>query len=168
MRNLLILPIVTFLAIGCGGVKAAGSGSDSAETWLSSTINGQKVGYSVYRFDRNPGGYRFESFIKMTLAMAGKEQQVQSHSEAYTGPDLALQNFTFTFSSQSASFGVKGRVVGDTLWITAPGSKEERSITLTGLPGIRVGQVRGGPEIGQRFDLQGPDLRCSRHGRVVG
>ncbi len=132
MRNLLIITSVVFLVVGCGGAKAARSGSDSAETWLSSTINGQKVGYSVYRFDKTPAGYRFESFIKMTLAMAGKEQQVQSHSEAYTGPDLTLQNFTFTFSSQSASFGVKGRVVGDTLWITAPGSKEERSLTLTG------------------------------------
>jgi len=132
MRNLYILVTVAVLAVGCGGAKAARSGSDSAETWLSSTINGQKVGYSVYRFDQSPGGYRFESFIKMTIAMAGKEQQVQSRSEAYTGPDLVLQNFTFTFSSQSASFGVKGRVVGDTLWITAPDSKEQRSITLTG------------------------------------
>jgi hypothetical protein len=132
MRNLLIITSVVFLVVGCGGAKAARSGSDSAETWLSSTINGQKVGYSVYRFDQTPAGYRFESYIKMTLAMGGKEQQVQSHSEAYTGPDLALQNFTFTFSSQSTSFGVKGRVVGDTLWITAPGSKDERSITLTG------------------------------------
>jgi hypothetical protein len=132
MRNLYILAVVAFLAAGCGGAKAARSGSDSAETWLSSTIEGQKVGYSVYRFDRTPAGYRFESFIKMTLAMAGKEQQVQSHSEAYTGTDLALQSFTFTFSSKSTSFGVKGRVVGDTLWITAPGSKEERSITLDG------------------------------------
>jgi hypothetical protein len=132
MRNVLILAIAAVVAVGCGGAKAAKAGSDSAETWLSSTINGQKVGYSVYRFDQTPAGYRFESYIKMTIAMAGKEQQVQSHSEAYTGPDLALQNFSFTFSSQDRSFAVKGRVVGDTLWITAPGSKEERSITLTG------------------------------------
>jgi len=132
MRFLHVLASVAVLAVGCGGAKAARSGSDSAETWLSSTINGQKVGYSVYRFEQSPGGYRFESFIKMTIAMAGKEQQVQSHSEAFAGPDLALQTFNFTFSSQSASFGVKGRVVGDTLWIEAPGSKEQRSITLTG------------------------------------
>jgi hypothetical protein len=132
MRFLHILASVAVLAGGCGGSKSARSGSDSAEAWLSSTISGQKVGYSVYRFDQSPGGYRFESFIKMTLAMAGTEQQVQSHSEAFTGPDLALQSFTFTFSSQNRSFAVKGRVVGDTLWIESPGSKEQRSITLTG------------------------------------
>jgi hypothetical protein len=106
--------------------------AQSAEVWLSSTIGGQKVGYSVYRFDQQPSGYRFESFIKMTLAMAGKEQQVQSHSVAFTGPDLALRSFSFTFSSQNRSFAVKGRVAGDELWITAPGSKEERSIKLNG------------------------------------
>jgi hypothetical protein len=132
MRNVLILAMVAVLAVGCGGAKAARAGSDSAEAWLSSTINGQKVGYSVYRFDQTPAGYRFESFIKMTIAMAGKEQQVQSHSEAFTGTDLALQSFSFTFSSQNRSFAVKGRVVGDTLWIKDPTSKEERSITLTG------------------------------------
>jgi hypothetical protein len=132
MRNVVILAIVAALAVGCGGAKAARSGSDSAEAWLSSTINGQKVGYSVYRFDQTPAGYRFESFIKMTIAMAGKEQQVQSRSEAFTGPDLALQNFSFTFSSQDRSFAVKGRVAGDTLWIKDPTSTEERSITVTG------------------------------------
>ncbi len=132
MRNLLVLVIVAVIAVGCGGAKAARTGADSAEAWLSSTIGGQKVGYSVYRFDQVPGGYRFESFIKMTLAMAGKEQQVQSRSEAYTGPDLTLVNFSFTFSAEDHPFAVKGRVAGNTLWITAPGSKEERSIDLTG------------------------------------
>ena len=132
MRDCSGLALAVVLAVGCGGAKAPKPGTDSAEAWLSSTIQGQKVGYSVYRFDQQADGYRFESFIKMTLAMQGKEQQVQSHSEAYTGPDLVLQSFTFNFSSQDRSFGVKGRVVGDTLWIAAPGSREERSITLTG------------------------------------
>jgi hypothetical protein len=143
MKRLFILAAIVVIAVGCGGAKASKPGSDSAEAWLSSTINGQKVGYSVYRFDQISGGYRFESFIKMTLAMAGKEQQVQSHSEAYTGPDLTLENFSFTFSSQSNSFAVKGRVMGDTLWITAPGSKEERSITLTGpvYPAAALGRM---------------------------
>jgi hypothetical protein len=131
MKHLHILAIAALLAVGCGA-KASKPGSDSVEAWLSSTIEGQKVGYSVYRFDQHPGGYRFESFIKMTLAMAGKEQQVESRSEAHTGPDLALENFSFSFSSQDRSFAVKGRVVGDTLWIKDPNSKEERSITLTG------------------------------------
>ena len=132
MKRVLIVVAGAIIAAGCGGAKADKAGSDRAEAWLSSTINGQKVGYSVYRFDQTPGGYRFESLIKMTLAMGGKEQQVQSHSEAYTNPDLTLQNFSFTFSSQSNSFAVKGRVAGETLWIEAPGSKEERSIMLTG------------------------------------
>lgn len=132
MRNLLLLATSVLFAVGCGGTKAAGTGSDSAEAWLSSTIQGQKVGYSVYRFDQFHGGYRFESFIKMTLAMAGKEQQVQSRSEAYTGPDLTLDNFSFVFSAEDQSFAVKGRVAGNTLWITAPGSDEERSMELTG------------------------------------
>ncbi len=132
MRNSLVLAAVAVLAAGCGGARPPKPGTQSEEVWLSSTIEGQKVGYSVYRFDQLPAGYRFESFIKMTLAMAGKEQQVQSHSEAFTGADLALQNFSFTFSSQNRSFAVRGRVAGDELWITAPGSKEERSIKLTG------------------------------------
>ena len=132
MRTSLILAVVAVLASGCGGAKTYSPGTQSAEVWLSSTIEGQRVGYSVYRFDQSPGGYRFESFIKMTLAMAGREQQVQSHSEAHTGPDLALRSFSFTFSSQNSSFAVKGRVADNVLWITAPGSKEERSIQLTG------------------------------------
>jgi hypothetical protein len=151
MRNHYLLVAVAVLAVGCGGSKAARTGSDSAEAWLSSTINGQKVGYSVYRFDRSPGGYRFESFIKMTLAMAGREQQVQSHSEAYTGPDLALRSFSFTFSSQNSSFAVKGRVADNELWITAPGSKEERSIRLTGpvYPSSALGRYVVGRKLGK-------------------
>jgi hypothetical protein len=131
MRKLYILAVVALVAVGCGA-KAAGPGRVSAEAWLSSTIDGQKVGYSVYRFDQTASGYRFGSFIKMTLAMAGKEQQVQSRSEATTNPDLSLDNFSFTFSSQDRSFGVKGRVADDVLWIKAPGSTEERSIKLNG------------------------------------
>ncbi|MBN2464547.1 hypothetical protein JXD38_02830, partial [candidate division WOR-3 bacterium] len=132
MRNCIMLAVVGILAAGCGGTRTSRPGAQDTEVWLSSTIGGQKVGYSVYRFDRLPEGYRFESFIKMTLAMAGSEQQVQSHSEAFTGPDLALRNFSFTFSSQDRAFAVKGRVAGNELWITAPGSKEERSIKLDG------------------------------------
>jgi len=143
MRNLFVIATVAVVAVGCGGAKAAKPGSDSAEAWLSSTIQGQKVGYSVYRFDQVRGGYRFESFIKMTLAMAGKKQQVQSHSEAHTGPDLALVSFNFTFSAEDHPFAVKGRVAGNTLWITAPGSKEERSIQLTGpvFPSSALGRM---------------------------
>jgi hypothetical protein len=142
MRNLLVLAIVAVLAVGCGA-KASKPGTDSAEAWLSSTIKGQKVGYSVYRFDQHPGGYRFESFIKMTIAMAGREQQVESRSEASTGPDLALESFSFILSSQDRSFAVKGRVVGDTLWIRDPTSKDERSITLTGpvYPASAIGRM---------------------------
>jgi len=132
MRKFFVLAAVAVLTVACGGAKASRPGSDSAEAWLSSTIEGQKVGYSVYRFDHYLGGYRFESFIKMTIAMAGKVQQVQSHSEAYTGPDLSLESFSFNFSSQDRSFAVKGRVQGNDLWIEAPGAKEERSIKLTG------------------------------------
>lgn len=120
------------VAAGCGGAKAAKAGSDSAEAWLSLTINGQKVGYSLYRFDQFDGGYRFESYIKMTVAMAGKEQRIESRSVANTGPDLTLKDFTFTFSSQDRSFAVKGRVAGGELVFDAPGDKQERSIKLTG------------------------------------
>ena len=143
MRKALIIAVAAVVAVGCGGAKASKPSSVSAEAWLSNTINGQKVGYSVYRFDRISSGYRFESLIKMTIAMAGKEQQVQSHSEAYTNPDLTMQNFSFTFSSQGNSFAVKGRVVGDTLWIKAPNIKEERSITLTGpvYPSAALGRM---------------------------
>jgi len=143
MRNVIILAVVAAVAAGCGGAKAARAGSDSAEAWLSSTIGGQKVGYSLYRFDRFAGGYRFESFIKMTIAMAGKEQRVQSRSVANTAPDLTLEDFTFTFSSQDRSFGVKGRVVGSELWIAAPGDTQERTIKLTGpvYPAAALGRL---------------------------
>jgi hypothetical protein len=132
MRNVIILAVAVLVAAGCGGAKAAKAGSDSAEAWLSSTINGQSVGYSVYRFDQFAGGYRFESNIKMTVAMAGKEQRIESRSVANTGPDLTLEDFTFTFSSQDRSFAVKGRVIGGDLKFQAPGDKQERSIKLAG------------------------------------
>jgi hypothetical protein len=132
MRNVIILAVAVLVAAGCGGAKATKTGSGSAEAWLSSTINGQKVGYSLYRFDQFDGGYRFESYIKMTVAMAGKEQRIESRSVANTGPDLALEDFTFTFSSQDRSFAVKGRVAGGELVFDAPGDKQERSIKLTG------------------------------------
>ena len=132
MRKVTILALATLVVVACGGAKGARPGSDSAEAWLSTTINGQKVGYSLYRFDQYDGGYRFESFIRMTIAMAGKEQRVQSRSTARTGPDLTLEEFAFTFSSQDRSFAVKGRVIGSELWITAPGDTQERTIKLTG------------------------------------
>ncbi len=128
MRNVSILLVVAVIAVGCGGAKAAKAGSDSAEAWLSTTINGQKVGYSMYRFNQFPGGYLFESLIKMTVAMAGKEQQVQSRSTAKTGPDLALEDFSFSLNSYVA----KGRVVGGELKIVAPGDTHERTIKLAG------------------------------------
>lgn len=132
MRNVLTLAFAVLLVVGCGGAKAAKPGSDSAEAWLSTTINGQKVGYSLYRFNGFPDGYLFESLIKMTLAMAGRTQQVQSRSTASTGPDLALRDFNFTFSSQDRSFSAKGRVVGDELRILASGDTEEHTLKLTG------------------------------------
>ena len=132
MRNVIILAVAVLVAAGCGGAKAGKPGSDSAEAWLSTTINGQRVGYSMYRFDQSAGAYRFESFIKMTVEMAGKEQQVESRSVANAGPDLALEDFTFTFSSQDRSFAVKGRVAGGELVFDAPGDKQERTIKLAG------------------------------------
>ena len=128
MRKVTILALVAAIAAGCGGAKATRPGTDSAEAWLSTTINGQKVGYSLYRFDASPAGYRFESFIKMTIAMAGKTVQVQSRSVANTASDLSLKDFSFTLSDQSAS----GRVVGDELKMTVSGGKQERAIKLAG------------------------------------
>ncbi|HTW91841.1 MAG TPA: transglutaminase domain-containing protein [bacterium] len=143
MRKALVLAAVVAIVAGCGHAGPSGSGPVSAETWLSNTLQGQKVGYSMYRFNQLPEGYRFESFIKMTVAMGGKEQQVQSRSDANTAPDLTLKDFSFTFSSQNRSFTVKGRVAGSTLLVMAPGDTAERSIKLTGpvYPAAALGRV---------------------------
>jgi len=143
MRNVLIIAIAAVVVVGCGGARATRAGSDSAEAWLSTTINGQKVGYSLYRFDRTSSGCRFESYIKMTVAMAGKEQRIQSRSVANTGPDLTLEYFTFDFSSQDRSFSVKGHVAGGELVFDAPGAKEERTVKLAGpvYPAAALGRL---------------------------
>jgi hypothetical protein len=79
--------------------------------------------------DQTPSGYRFASSVRMTLAMAGKTQRVQSNSETHTGPDLALQDFEFSFGSQERSFKVSGLVANGELRIV-PAEGKPRVIKI--------------------------------------
>jgi hypothetical protein len=98
---------------GRGGAAANGTG----EAWLASSIDGQPVGYSVYRYSSLVDGYRFESYVKMTLTMGGKPQRVESRSEVYTNPDLTLRSFDFDFGTSERSFSVRGNVADGKLTI---------------------------------------------------
>jgi hypothetical protein len=120
-KTTFVLVLVCLAILGCGGPGSGRAGTDRGEAWLSNTINGQRVGYSVYRFDQYAGGYRFESSIKMTVAMAGKTQRVQSKSVANTGTDLTLDDFTFYFSTGERTLSAKGRIAGGELTVELPG-----------------------------------------------
>lgn len=143
MKKILMLACAFLVVMGCAPKRAVTAGPDSAEAWLATTISGQKVGHSVYRFDRDAGGYRFESYIKMTVAMAGKPQRVQSRAVTSTGPDLALKDFSFTYMIGEKSFSAKGRVENGELKVQALGEKQERSIKLAGpvYPAAALGRL---------------------------
>jgi len=74
--------------------------------------------------------------------MAGKAQRIQSRSSVNTGPDMALREFKFSFSSQDRSFSVNGKVDGSKLVVTSAAGKS-RTIDLTGpvFPAAALGRM---------------------------
>ncbi|MFO7651635.1 MAG: hypothetical protein R6X13_09905, partial [bacterium] len=122
--------LVLAVGVGCGGGKA-GPGARATEAWLASTIDGQPVGHAVYRCNALDDGFRFESYVKMTLAMGGTPQRVESRSEIFTEPDLTLRSFSFSFGTAARSFSVRGNVAGDKLTIFGlAGQQQARVIEL--------------------------------------
>jgi transglutaminase-like putative cysteine protease len=128
-KHIHFLLAVLLVVAGCGGRGKATVARDSGETWLRNSIGGKPVGYSVYRFDQH-GGYRFESFIKLSLAMGGKNQDVQSKSKVTTGPDLTVRDFSFTFSSQDLSMVIDGQMTAANELTVIPQGSEPRHVKL--------------------------------------
>lgn len=122
---------LSFSFLGCPGKGRRGPSQKMAENWLVSYVDDVKIGYSVYRQDRFPGGYRFENLIRMKVAMAGKEQEVRYFSEVITGPDFVLQSLEFVFQSQERSLKVSGTVQGNELTVQGQGDRP-RTIPLEG------------------------------------
>ncbi len=123
-KILLCLVPAVLVVVGCGTRPSRPARTSGHEVWLANYIADQRVGYSVYRMDKTRDGFRFESSVRMTLAMAGKTQRVTSSSEANTGPDLALRDFEFNFGSQERSFKVTGLVTGNELRIVPAGGSQ--------------------------------------------
>jgi hypothetical protein len=156
MRKMMLFACALLLAFGCGA-RGARSGPDSGEAWLATTMDGRKVGYSVYRFDRDAAGYRFESYVKMTVAMAGRTQRVQLRSVMSTGPDLVLRDFTSTYVTDDNSLSAGGRVEDGELRLRGFGEKSERSLKLAGpvYPAAALGRfvVTRGPSADSVYRL---------------
>ncbi len=132
MIRLTVSAFLAFLVLGsgCGG-RAARAGRASAEAWLASTIGGEPVGHSVYRYSTLDDGFTFESSTSMKLAMGGTPQQVRSRSEVVTSRDLTMRSFRFSFATSERSFSVRGNVVGDKLTIHGlAGQRQARVIEL--------------------------------------
>ncbi len=123
MKTLLLCStlVLAIAVVGCGARAPRPARKHGAEVWLANYIGDRQVGYSVYRMDRLADGFRFQSSVRMTLAMAGRTQRVTSSSETNTGPDLALRDFEFNFGSEERSFKVTGLVTGNELRIVPAG-----------------------------------------------
>ncbi len=110
--------ILILLVVGSGcGTRRAVDGANFAEAWLRSSIDGNTVGHSVYRYNRTSDGYRFENSVLMRLTMGGTPQRVESRSEVLAAPDLTMRSFSFSFGTASRSFSVRGSVAGGKLTI---------------------------------------------------
>jgi len=128
--------------VGCGTRAPRQTRTHGLEVWLANYIGDQQVGYSVYRMDRTKDGFRFESSVRMTLAMAGRTQRVTSSSETNTGPDLALRDFEFSFGSEQRSFKVTGLVTGSELrLVPAGGSPRTVKIERQVFPVAALGRL---------------------------
>jgi hypothetical protein len=119
---LLLLSVVAAATVGCGR-KAVRTEPGRAEVWLMNYLRDQRVGYSVYRVQPLVDGFRFENYIRISLAMAGKAQMVQSRSTVRTDREMALRDFEFSFGSQDRSFSATGRVENGKLVVTQAGGK---------------------------------------------
>lgn len=98
---------------------------------MVTTLQGQRIGYSVSRFERSAEGYRFDGLLHMELAMMGQDQVVDSRTMVTTRPDLVLDAFSFSFDSRDRSLSAAGAVQEDELIIRVEGSPS-RVIQLKG------------------------------------
>lgn len=137
-RSLAIVMLGVFIC-SCGSKRAA---DRSGEAWLASYVGERRVGYSVYRYERNADGYRFDNYIRMTLEMAGKVQRVHSRAVINTGADYGLRDFDFSFDSQDRSFSVKGRVEdGKLIVIPRGGQARQRAVEGQIFPLAAIGRM---------------------------
>ncbi len=135
-----LFAVASLLLVACPGKKAVTA--HSGETWLATYLNDQKVGYSVTRYSRTESGFRFESFLKLEVAMSGTPQTVQSKSEVETGTDLVLQTMKFSMKAGDREVSITGIVQGNELEVRAAGDKS-RKVQLKGpvYPMAAIGQL---------------------------
>ena len=146
MRTLLIsICAGWFLAAGCARPASAPARPETGETWMSTWLRGQKIGYTVLRYTGSGAGYRFESVMKMEIAMAGITQRVSTRHVAVTGSDLTLRSFDFRFESRDRVMSAEGAVQGNELVVRGRGDKP-RVIKLDGpvypMPALGILAVR--------------------------
>ncbi|MFO7638684.1 MAG: transglutaminase-like domain-containing protein [bacterium] len=102
MRELLPLAVAVMIVVGCPGrpgTSADGIGS-AQENWLVTELMGYRVGYSVTRAERFAQGWRFESSMRIDVAMLGVDQEVSAQSVTTAGTDLTLQSVSFRYQGQ--------------------------------------------------------------------
>jgi hypothetical protein len=140
-----ILSVVLFVA--CPGPAADSTiGSravlHSGETWLVTSLQGQRIGYSVSRFDEYEDGYRFENLMKLDIAMMGVNQKVRARSVTTTNQDLALRDVSFTFEGQGRSMRATAEVRGKEL-VIQPADGQPRLLELDGpvYPADAIGRL---------------------------
>lgn len=126
------LAIIVVMAASCGTQKPDSTRvPGSAETWMTTTLKGERIGYSVARRDRFEDGYRFEDVFRMELSMMGKSQKVRTRTVMRTGLDLTLESFSFRFESQDRLMDATGAVQGNELLVRIEGDRA-RAIKLDG------------------------------------
>lgn len=150
--------VALFLFPGCPGKSPKGSFQRVSENWLVSYVDTTRIGYSVTRQYRVPGGYRFEGMMKMSVEMAGVRQDVHYSSEILTAADYALRSFEFSFRSREREFDVIGVVEGKSLRVMGQGD-QPRTFPLRGpvYPMAALGPIvmsrRPGPDSVYKFEV---------------
>ena len=150
-------------------------GISPAETWMTITQAGRKIGYAHRSLSKQEEGFRFDEELFMRINTMGVVQPLTIRTEAELREDRRLASFQFDLTSNLFRFRVQGKVAGRelTVRIGAPGEERTTHIFLEEIPylggGIiaSVGAAGLKPGEGRSFPIFDPASLGQREAKIT-
>lgn len=121
--------LVILLLLSCSRSGSKGT-LKPGETWSGVYLAQKKIGYSVFKSQILPDGYKFINRAKMRLKMMEIESEINSTFSCNTDTGLGLKSFDMDFVSQQRSFNAQGKITDSKLAITIRSAGETKSKVL--------------------------------------
>ena len=109
-------------------------GEVAHQMWTSVYFKGKKIGYSAYILHKIPTGYLVQENSYLRLPVGGIEQEITSESITATDLSFAIDNFTFTLSSDKYRSVINGDVKDGKLNVSvlSGGQRNNTSLPIEG------------------------------------